>query len=229
MKQLLPLAMLALIISSCGKNEPFYGENQFYKGIDSGNGIEPYLTFLNDTIVAFNSGSLKPCGWNFNSLSKLKDGLYMSDEHRIDTVFWLIIKEKYLILKLPKSELIYEKVDFPESKKDSLKRQIEITKGFSDKGIIFSCDYSLKEVAYYYDKAVQEVKNNLENPGSARFIKAYIHEDWIKDSVTVVDFDVETKNEIGLFTEDKYYIFFIPTKPDSTKFDIKFSKSSILP
>src|SRR5690606_38394478 len=104
------------------------------------------------------------------------------------------------------------------SKIDNIKKEIEMSQIFSDKGILFECEYTFKEVGYFYEKAVQKAKYNLKNPNSAKFNEAYIHRhkginengEYLETTTTLVSLDVEAKNGFGNFTEDTYYVFFIP-------------------
>lgn len=233
MKKTLLLSLgFILILHSCQENNSFKS-NKYYKGSD--NGKEFYLTFLNDSIAAFNFDDLKHCNWSFIKFNKLKNGLYKTNEHKIDTV-WIKESDGNLIMIQSKNETKLDNVDLLKEKVDSLSRQIEIVKGFREKGITYTCGYAMKDIAYFYDKAIQETRKNLKNPKSAKFKGAYIHKyktfnkekEYVESEITVTSFDVEAKNGFGNFTEDKYYVFFIPNKPKNSGFEIEFSSSPVL-
>ena len=85
MKKTLLLLFLTICIISCQSNSDFNESGKFYKGID--NDKELYLTFINDTIIAFNSDSLKTCGWNFMKFESNENGLFKTNELKTDTVW----------------------------------------------------------------------------------------------------------------------------------------------
>ena len=233
MKRILLLSSLTICIISCQSNSDFNKSGKFYKGID--NEKELYLTFINDTVVAFNSDSLKTCGWNFMKFESNKNGLFKTNELKTDTV-WFRAKEKNVEMTATNENLIFEKIELPNSEIDKIEKDIEISQNFSDKGIIYECGYTIKEVGYFYERAIEKVKNRLKNPSSAKFNVAYIHKhksftednEYEKTTTTLVSLDVEAKNGFGNFTESKYYVFFFPREDDKSRYDIEFSDSPVL-
>ncbi|MCW8980458.1 MAG: hypothetical protein OQJ83_03635 [Altibacter sp.] len=233
MKRILLLSFLTTLIISCHSNSNFNKSGKFYKGID--NGKELFLTFINDTVAALNSDSLKTCGWNFMNFESINRGLFKTNELKTDTV-WFIAKEKDIEMILTNENLIFEKIELPKSEIVKIQKDIEISQNFADKGILFDCEYSIKDIGYFYERAVEKVKNRLKNPSSAKFNEAYIHkhktfnedDEYLKSTTTVVSLDVEAKNGFGNFTESKYYVFFIPREDDESKYDIEFSDSPVL-
>jgi len=233
MKKILLLSFLTICIISCQSNSDFNKTGKFYKGID--NDKELYLTFINDTIVAFNSDSLKTCGWNFMKFESNEKGLFKTNELKTDTV-WFKAKEKNVEMTATNGNLIFDKIELSKSEIDKIQKDIEISQNFADKGILYECEYTIKDIGYFYERAVDEVKNRLKNPSSAKFNEAYIHKhktfnennEYLKSTTTVVSLDVEAKNGFGNFTESKYYVFFIPREEDKSKYDIEFSDSPVL-
>ncbi|GGX11221.1 hypothetical protein [Aquimarina muelleri] len=233
MKKTLLLSFLAICIISCQSNSDFNKSGKFYKGID--NEKELYITFVNDTVVAINSDSLKTCGWNFMSFKLNEDGLYQTNELKTDTM-WFKAKEKNVEMTSADDSLIFEKIELSTSEIGNIEKDIEISQNFAEKGITYGCEYTIKEVGYFYERAVEKVKNRLKNPSSAKFNEAYIHKhktfnednEYVNSTTTLVSLDVEAKNGFGNFTESKYYVFFIPREDDKTKYDIEFSDSSVL-
>ena len=218
---------------SCQSNSDFNESGKFYKGVD--NDKDLYLTFINDTIIAFNSDSLKTCAWNFMEFKSNENGLYKTNELKTDTI-WFKPKEQNIEMIATNENLVFEKFDVPKTEIDKIKKDIEISQNFADKGILYECEYTIKEVGYFYERAVNQVKNKLKNPSSAKFNEAYIHKhksftednEYEKSTTTLVSLDVEAKNGFGNFTESKYYVFFFPREEDKTKYDIEFSDSSVL-
>lgn len=233
MKKTLLLSFLTICIISCQSNSDFNKSGKFYKGID--NDKELYLTFINDTIVAINSDSLKTCGWNFMKFESNEKGLFKTNELKTDTV-WFKAKEKNVEMTATNENLIFDKIELSKSEIDKIQKDIEISQNFADKGILYECEYTIKEVGYFYERAVQEVKYKLKNPNSAKFNEAYIHKhkafdkdnEYVKSTTTLVSLDVEAKNGFGNFTEDTYYVFFFPREDDKTKYDVEFSDTSVL-
>ncbi|WP_033961267.1 hypothetical protein [Psychroserpens jangbogonensis] len=233
MKRTIILSILTILIISCQSNSNFNEKNRFYKGIE--NEKELYVTFINDTVVAINSDSLKTCSWIFKEFKYNKNGLYKTNELKTDTV-WLKPKGKKIELTQTNKKLIFERIDLPKSEIAKIQKEIEISQNFAEKGILYECEYTIKEVGYFYERAIQEVKDKLKNPSSAKFNKAYIHKQsefnensqYVETNNTLVSLNVEAKNGFGNFTESKYYVFFIPKQDDSSKYDIKFSDSPIL-
>jgi len=233
MKKTLLISFLTICIISCQSNSDFNESGKFYKGID--NDKELYLTFINDTIIAFNSDSLKTCGWNFMKFESNENGLFKTNELKTDTV-WFRAKEKNVEMSATDENLIFEKFELPNSEIDKIQKDIEISQNFSDKGIIYECGYTIKEVGYFYERAIEKVKSRLKNPSSAKFNEAYIHKhksftednEYEKTTTTLVSLDVEAKNGFGNFTESKYYVFFFPREDDKSRYDIEFSDSSVL-
>ena len=233
MKKILQLSFLTILMISCQSNSDFNESGKFYKGID--NDKDLYLTFINDTIIAFNSDSLKTCAWNFMEFKSNENGLYKTNELKTDTI-WFKPKEQNIEMIATNENLVFERFDMPKTEIDKIKKDIEISQNFADKGILYECEYTIKEVGYFYERAVNEVKNKLKNPSSAKFNEAYIHKhksftedyEYEKSTTTLVSLDVEAKNGFGNFTESKYYVFFFPREEDKTKYDIEFSDSSVL-
>jgi|GEM_PF-5034666 len=233
MKKILLLSFLTICIISCQSNSDFNKTGKFYKGID--NDKELYLTFINDTIVAFNSDSLKTCGWNFMKFESNEKGLFKTNELKTDTV-WFKAKEKNVEMTATNENLIFDKIELSKSEIDKIQKDIEISQNFGDKGILYECEYTIKDIGYFYERAVDKVKNRLKNPSSAKFNEAYIYKhktsnennEYLKSTTTVVSLDVEAKNGFGNFTESKYYVFFIPREEDKSKYDIEFSDSPVL-
>lgn len=190
---------------------------------------------MNDTIVAYNSDSLKTCGWNFMKFESNDKGLYKTNELKTDTV-WFKAKDKSVEMTATTENVIFEKIELPNSEIDKIQKDIKISQNFADKGIIYECGYTLKEVGYFYERAIEKVKSRLKNPGSAKFNEAYIHKhesftvdhEYEKTTTTLVSIDVEAKNGFGNFTESKYYVFFFPRENDKSRYDIEFSDSPVL-
>ncbi|MEZ4854838.1 MAG: hypothetical protein R2812_00005 [Gelidibacter sp.] len=228
MKKYPQIIIILFIFTSCN-NVEFYKSNKFYQATEHNR--EFYLTFLNDTVAAMNSDSLKTCSWDFMNFKKSNNGLFATDEHKIDTL-WFKIMGKELFFIQSKEKVKFRKSDFTSSETDSLLRQLKIIKGFSDKGITYDCEYSLKEIAYFYDAAIAKAKSNLKNPNSANFNKAKIHKqtifDELKNNTTVVSLDIEAKNGFGNFTENTYYVFFKPNEDNVKTYSIEFSDSPFL-
>ena len=233
MRKILLIPFLTICIISCQSNSDFNESGKFYKGIE--NDKELYLTFIDDTIIAFNSDSLKTCGWNFTKFESNENGLFKTNELKTDTV-WFKAKDKKIEMTTTNENLIFEKFELPNSQIDKIQKDIEISQNFSDKGIVYECDYTIKEVGYFYERAINKVKSRLKNPSSAKFNEAYIHKhksftednEYEKTTTTLVSLDVEAKNGFGNFTENKYYVFFFPREDDKSKYDIEFSDSSVL-
>lgn len=233
MKNLLALIVLIISINSCQINSNFNETGIFYKGLDADRDL--YLTFINDTIVAINSDSLKACAWSFLKFEYNEKGLFRTNELKTDTI-WFKPKDRSVQMNENNDSLIFNTVELTKSKIDKLKKDIEISQNFSDKGILYECEYTIKEVGYFYERAVNQVKNKLKNPSSAKFNEAYIHkhkwftedDEFEKSTTTLVSIDVEAKNGFGNFTESKYYVFFFPKADDKTKYDIEFSDTPVL-
>ncbi|WP_055443663.1 hypothetical protein [Lacinutrix himadriensis] len=233
MKKILILSFLTILIISCQSNSNFNKKNNYYKGIE--NEREIYLTFINDTIVAINQDSLKTCGWSFMFFKSNENGLYKTNELKTDTI-WFKTLNNNVVMTETNDSLIFEKIELSKSEIDRIQKDIEISQNFAVKGIIYECGYTIKDVSYFYESAIQEAKYNLKNPNSAKFNKAYIHKHknfnennkYVKTKTTLVTLDIEAKNGFGNFTENTYYVFFIPDPNNESKYDIKFSDSSIL-
>ena len=233
MKKFQLITFFTILLFSCQSKTDFNEKNKFFKGID--NDREIYLTFINDTIVAINSDSLKTCSWNFMLFENSFNGLFKTNELKTDTI-WFKANDKGVLMTESKDSLIFKTIKLIDSKIEKVQKDIEIARNFSDKGIVYECGYEIKEVSYFYERAIQEAKYKLKNPNSAKFIEAYIHKnkefneknEYVKTKTTVVSLDVEAKNGFGNFIENTYYIFFIPKNEDESKFDIEFSDSPIL-
>ena len=117
MKKILLISFLTICIISCQSNSNFNESGKFYKGID--NDKELYLTFINDTIIAFNSDSLKTCGWNFMKFESNENGLFKTNELKTDTV-WFRAKEKNVEMTATNENLIFEKFELPNSEIDKI-------------------------------------------------------------------------------------------------------------
>jgi hypothetical protein len=233
MKKNLVLIFLSILTAACQSSLDFNDKNKVYKGID--NEDEIYVTFIDDSIVAINSDIFKNCGWNFMHFSKDKNGLFQTNELKTDTAWFKSDAQNVKMIEANDS-LLFEKIDLTKTEISKLENNIEISKNFASKGIIYECGYSIKEVSYFYERAIQEVKTNLKNPNSAKFNEVYIHKhkvfndnhEYLETKTTKVSLDVEAKNGFGNFTEDTYYVFFTPKKEDNSKYDIEFSDSPIL-
>lgn len=218
---------------SCQSSLDFNEKNKVYKGID--NEMELYLTFINDTIVGINSDIFKNCSWNFMHFNKDKNGLYRTNELKTDTT-WFRPEGQNVKMIEANNALIFEKIELTKTEIDKLEKDIEFSQNFTNKGIIYECGFVAKEIGYFHEKAIQEVKNNLKNPNSAKFNEVYIHKykefngnnEYLETKTTKVSIDVEAKNGFGNFTEDTYYVFFTPKKEDISKYDIEFSDAPIL-
>lgn len=232
MKQLITLILILIILQSCGK-EDFFSNDNFYRMIDKKKKYQIDITFLNDSIIAFNLDSLKTCGWNFVKYSKNKNGLFLINKEKIDTT-WLKIENGKLIMQSSFEKNNFEKLDFSTKKIDSIKEVIYKVQKFSNKNIIFTCEINLNEVPYFYDHAIEKVKLNLKNPNTAKFNEFYIrsyekfiNHKFIKTEIKVVSVEVEATNSFGGFTLDTFYVYFVPDGKNSKNYDIKFSDSSI--
>ncbi|WP_298894574.1 hypothetical protein [uncultured Psychroserpens sp.] len=233
MKKTLLIITIAFFAISCQSESEFNKKGKFYKGIDGE--LELYLTFINDTIVAINSDSLKICRWNFMKFKNSSNGLFKTNELKTDTT-WFKSKNKYVELYFENQKIEFKETEIPKSHIEKTKRELEFVRKFSDKGITFECDYSIKQIGYFYEEAIKEVKDNLKNPNTAKFNETYIHKykmfndenEYVKSKTTLVSLEIEAKNGFGNFTEDKYYVFFTPMEKDESKYDVKFSDSPIL-
>lgn len=230
MKKILHLIVLLALLNSCGTDTPFNQEKKYYR--TKVENIELYLTFINDTIVALNSDSFKSCNWTFDYFEKSNAGLFKTDELKIDTV-WIRPKEKGISLNSEEEDLFFEEIELPDSKKDSLLRQIKIVERFREKGIFASCDFTFKEISYFYENAVQKTKEQLKNPSSSIFKEVKIDKykftnkegNYVNSTTTIVSLKVDAKNGFGNFTEDTYYIYFIPQTENKSIYNIEFSAS----
>lgn len=226
--------ILSTFILACGNNEIFYSGNTLFKGRDAGN--DTYLMFLSDTIAAINFDNLKTCNWEFAHLNKFEKGLYKTDELGIDT-FSIVVKADSLIFRDSIGRATFGKTKMEKKKMDSLIRHLDILKSVAEKGIFFSCDYSLEQANYFYKATQNKVKSRLKNPNSAKFKEFYISRyktidgngDYSKTTTTKVSVDVESKNGLGNYIENTYYIFFMPKKEGgSNSYYMEFSESFLL-
>ncbi len=236
MKKIIGIIILAIAINSCNNTE-FYKEKSIYKSAEGE--IELNLAFLNDTTAAFNIDTLKTCGWTFMNFKIEKAGLYATDEHKLDTIWIKMVDNELCLIQTTnktKKTTKFQTADFKKSKIDSLFHQLEIVKGFSDKNIIFGCDYTLNEIAYFYDQSIEKVKSRLKSPSSAKFNKVFIdkhkafneNNEYVETDTTMVSIKVEAKNGFGSFNENEYYVFFKPTDSQNDNYEIEFSESGIL-
>lgn len=225
------LLLLTILILSCQSNSDFNESNKFYKGIEDGK--ELYVTFIDDTIVAINSDSLKSCGWNIMTFESSINSLYKTNELKTDTM-WVKQVDKKIILSASGKDMLLEQYEVKENEIKEIKKDIEITRNLISNGIGFECHYTFKEINYFYETAVQEVKKNLKNSNTAKFKEAFIHkyrgfnknEEYVTSTTTLVSLEVEAKNGFGNFVEDDYNLFFFPN--DKNGYDIEFSESSVL-
>ncbi len=184
--------------------------------------------------MLFNSEDLNPCGWQFVNLNKGNNGLYSTNELKTDTM-WVSSKDGILQIETDQDDLLlFEKIEIEHSKSDSIKREIKVLKNFNDKGIMFDCEYSMKEVGDFYERALSKVKTRLKNPNSAKFNNAYVrryksfndNDEYVKTTTTAVSLDVEAKNGFGNYGENEYTVFFIPD--DNNSYETIFSESSVM-
>ncbi|WP_373060313.1 hypothetical protein [Zunongwangia sp. H14] len=148
---------------------------------------------------------------------------------------WVSSKDGILQIETDQDDLLlFEKIEIEHSKSDSIKREIKVLKNFNDKGIMFDCEYSMKEVGDFYERALSKVKTRLKNPNSAKFNNAYVrryksfndNDEYVKTTTTAVSLDVEAKNGFGNYGENEYTVFFIPD--DNNSYETIFSESSVM-
>lgn len=232
MKQIILAILLLTLLHSCSEKDSF-SDGQLYKMIEPKKKYDVNIMVLNDSTIALNADSLKTCGWNFIKYSKNKNGAYIIDKEKLDTV-WFKVENKKLVMQSSLEKNIFEKVDFNAVKRDSIKSIIYKVQKFANKKIIFSCDINLNEVPYFYDEAIEEIKLNLKNPNTARFNEIYIHEyeefvhsKFKKTGIKIVSTEVEATNSFGGFTVSTFYVYFVPEVSNKNKYIIKFSDSPI--
>jgi hypothetical protein len=222
--------LASLILCSCTSN--FNETDIYYKLVDEESNI--YATFTNDSILLLNSEDLKPCGWQFVNLNKGENGLYSTNELKTDTM-WVNSQDGILHIGTDQDEIMkFEKIKIETSKIDSIKREIEVIKNFNDKGIMFECEYSMKEVGDFYERSLSIVKSRLKNPNSAKFNQAYVkryksfneNNEYVNTTTTAVSLNVEAKNGFGNYGENEYTVFFIPNGNDN--YETVFSESSLM-
>lgn len=213
MKKFIILSVLTSILLSCNKKDNFSNSNIFYESKDED--YDVVINFIEDTIVAFNTENLKTCGWIIKTFEKRDDGLYSINELKTDTLSLKFQDGKLAMFESGK-EILFQEIDNSKEKIDSLKRQLELEVTFIDKGIIYTCDFSLKEAGYFYEKAIREIQLNLKNPNSAKFNKVFIHKydsfneqnEFAESTATVASVDVEAKNGLGNYIESDYHVFY---------------------
>lgn len=215
--KVLLLSLLTSYITSCQSDTYFYQTGKFYRGTDT-DSTELYITFINDTIAAVNNDSLQNCKWKFLTFESNEKGLFRTNDLKTDTIFWLREKEKKVEFTGKRSKLVLDEFELSKSENNKIQREIKIAHNFSDKGITYECGYTIKEIEYFFEKAVEEAKDRLKNPNSANFTKVDIRK-WkkllanyesLKSTTTVVSLDVEAKNGFGNFIESTVYVYFIP-------------------
>src|SRR5690606_29908421 len=129
-------------------------------------------------------------------------GLFKTNELKTDTV-WFKAKEKNVEMTATNENLIFDKIELSKSEIDKIQKDIEISQNFADKGILYECEYTIKDIGYFYERAVDKVKNRLKNPSSAKFNEAYSYKhktfnennEYLKSTTTVVSLDVEARSE----------------------------------
>lgn len=221
------------MLFSCKKNEGFFKEKKFYKVFDKNNKYLMEATFLSDSIFVVGDSSLTSCKMSFTKFRKHSKGLYYVEKDKLDSI-WIKVINDELILSVGNDKSVFKEVEYSESKVEIFFNEMQIAKKLSDKKIIFTCDFNLSEIPYFYDNSIDKIKSNLKNPNSANFDGVYIkkyeifkNHDFVKTDTIVVSVDVEAKNGFGNFTESTYYIYFLPEKKDSKQYQIHFSNSPI--
>lgn len=225
--------VLVIIIVSCQSNSNFKQSNKFYKA--DINNRETHISFIDDTIIAINTDSLKTCSWYFMPFKQSKNALYQTNEFSSDTI-WFKAEGKNIIMSEPNNTIIFGEVKFAESEVDLMNKDLEISRDLYSKGVVYECDYTVEEVDYFYEKAIEKVKNNLKTSSSASFNKTQVQKyrsftkdnKYKKTTTTFVSIDTESKNNSGDIAENKYYVFFIPKKNDKNNYDIELSDNPVL-
>ena len=226
MKKIISLILITILFQSCVNKD--FNNGKIYKLTDKNKDHKVYMTFLKDSTIAFNADGLKICSWDFIKYSKKEKGIFLIDAKKLDTT-WLKMENDKILMQNSSGKFSFKEVDYSSEKNDSIIKIINKVKSFSNKKIIFSCDISINEVAYFYDNAVQEIKSNLKNPNSAKFREVYIsiYDDYKKDKsdIIVVSIEVEATNSFGGFTVDTFYVYFTPKEKNSKNYTLKFSDS----